>query len=260
MALTVEQIDAVDDFLTTSDFLASGAVITDLDGTAVHEVSGATLVHKDVGAGLKKVYDMGRPVVINTLRFPLSVIRTFGKEWYKISTRPVPVILLNGSQLGYLAKHKDEFVFDTIATFPVTEIEIGSVLSSLRHFKNVLNDIILFYYPADWTKGEIIWTADKNKISFLQHKYKSAAKVFSCSVSELADSLQVEPLCMMLLLIDTKQDKLMAYQHTKRENFITAVDVNKRSGTVQMADLLGIKLKDSVGAGDSEMDLFLDST
>jgi len=67
-------------FFQQSRFAASGGVITDLDGTAVHEEQGRIYIPQPVEFGLKVLYDTGRPVVLNSLRFPLSVMRTFGKE------------------------------------------------------------------------------------------------------------------------------------------------------------------------------------
>ncbi|MEJ7680254.1 MAG: hypothetical protein WKG06_20850 [Segetibacter sp.] len=69
---------------------------------------------------MKKIYDLGRPVVINTLRFPLSVMRTFGREWYSISNAPVPTVLMNGSQLGYMTETSEGAIgYKEIAAFPL---------------------------------------------------------------------------------------------------------------------------------------------
>ena len=260
MALNEEQLRLLEEFLETSRYLTNGAVITDLDGTAVHEFNGSTIIHKDVEFGLKRVYDAGRPVVINTLRFPLSVIRTFGKEWYKISASSIPVVLLNGSQLGHITKTDSGFVFDQMAAFPMNEDEINNVITTIDRFSDVMKDLILFYYPQDWTAGEIIWTSEKGKIPFLQNKYQSASAVISTPPEALPEILLQSPVCMILLLIDAPNDKLMAYQHTKRNNFFTHDKVDKLTGSEQIAKHLGFELADSVGAGDSTMDVFLAGT
>jgi hydroxymethylpyrimidine pyrophosphatase-like HAD family hydrolase len=260
MNLSAEQLVKVEEFLEISDFVSKGAVITDLDGTAVHEVNGMTIIHTDVEAGLKLIYDAGRPVVINTLRFPLSVIRTFGREWYKISNAPIPVVLLNGSQLGYIVKYEDNFAFEQIAAFPMRDVEINKVLTTIERFNDVLDNVVLFYYPQDWKKGEMIWTANKEKISLLQEKYRSASTVFSTPVEELSRILLNESICMILLLIDVPGDRLMAYQHTERNNFFTREKVDKLYGSVHMARHLGFNLEDAIGAGDSGMDVFLAGT
>src|SRR3954468_1818745 len=102
-------------FFDKSFFAESGGIITDLDGTAIHEFQGNYSIPKTVELGLKKIYDLGRPIVLNTLRFPLSVIRTFGEDWYNISRKPIPAVLMNGSQLGYVVQKKDgNIIFEEI--------------------------------------------------------------------------------------------------------------------------------------------------
>src|SRR5688500_548517 len=91
-------------FLNQSTFATSGAVVTDLDGTAVHEFQGKIIIPKEVELGLMRHYESGRPLILNSLRFPLSVIRTFGQEWYKLSNAPIPTVTLNDSALGFITK------------------------------------------------------------------------------------------------------------------------------------------------------------
>ena len=62
-------------FLAEADFAGKGAIVTDLDGTAVHEFEGRVVIPELVSHALKHLNDLGRPVVLNTLRFPLNVIR-----------------------------------------------------------------------------------------------------------------------------------------------------------------------------------------
>jgi hydroxymethylpyrimidine pyrophosphatase-like HAD family hydrolase len=260
MAIDHDHYRVLDEFITKSKFLRRGAVITDLDGTAVHETNGQTIIHRDVEAGLKKVYESGRPVIINTLRFPLSVIRTFAKEWYSLSGASIPCVLLNGSQVGYIISEEDEFIFKQVSAFTLKEIEIQKIVTTLQRFGNVVNDIILFYYPEDWRKGELIWTPVPDKIESIKNKYRSAESVFSSGLEELTNRLLQEPICMILMLIDTSEDKLMAYQHTKKNNFFTTDSVDKLSGTEEIARLMNFDLEESVGAGDSAMDVFLSGT
>src|SRR2546423_11825681 len=100
-------------FLRESKFRDRGAVITDLDGTSVHEQEGRVYIPKAVELGLKHLYDLGRPLMLNSLRFPLSVLRTFGKEWHSISNAPIPTVTLNGSLLGYVTKTaEDHLIFE----------------------------------------------------------------------------------------------------------------------------------------------------
>src|SRR5438067_2292571 len=129
MAISESHHLQLQDFFNQSNFADAGGVITDLDGTAIHEYQGKYIIPKSVELGLKKVHDLGRPVIINTLRFPLSVMRTFGKEWYDISKSPVPTVLMNGSQLGFMIETKDgNLVYEEITAFPLTESEKDNVL------------------------------------------------------------------------------------------------------------------------------------
>ncbi|MBC7948883.1 MAG: HAD family phosphatase [Chitinophagaceae bacterium] len=258
MTLSDEQVAELQHFFGKSNFSTEGAVITDLDGTAVHEVEGRTVIHRSVEVGLKRLYDIGRPIVINTLRFPLSVIRTFAHDWYLMSNGSIPVILLNGSQLGYITKHENDFAFEQLASFPLTKDEVATVYVGIEKLVNdSIKDFILFIYPEDWTKGEIIWTPDAERIPHFQEKYKSASQVISTTIEELQKMLHSNPICMFLLLLDIPTDRLMAYQHTKRSNFITHKGVDKLFGAEQMAKQLSFKLTSSIGAGDTDMDVFL---
>ena len=259
MAISESISTQLQNFFNQSDFEGKGGVITDLDGTAIHEYQGRYLIPHSVETGLKKIYDLGRPVVINTLRFPYSVMRTFGREWYKISNAPIPTVLMNGSQLGFITDAgEDKIGYEEIAAFPLEEEEINEVLQIIVEFlKDGINNLLVFYYPRNWTRGEIIWTPVKEKIPEVQLKYKSASAVFSGEFLQLEEELKKEDTCMIFLLIDIPQDKLMAYQHTKKSNFFTHKGVDKRSGSEHIAEQLGFELAHSLGAGDSEMDTFL---
>ena len=100
MALAPDTLTAVKDFFASSGFAQRGAIVTDLDGTAVREYEGRAVIHVAVEVGLKRLHDLGHPFVINTLRFPLSLMRTFGRAWMSISTAPIPTVALNGSLIG----------------------------------------------------------------------------------------------------------------------------------------------------------------
>jgi hydroxymethylpyrimidine pyrophosphatase-like HAD family hydrolase len=258
MVLNNEQLLLLDRFFSNSNFSTEGAVITDLDGTAVHENDGRTVIHHSVEKGLKSIHSVGRPVIINTLRFPLSVIRTFAHEWFLISNSPIPVILLNGSQLGHITHSGNNFEFEQLTSFPLLETEINDVLGSIKRLTDAgVNDFLVFYYSENWKHGEVIWTPVPDKIPYLQKKYKSASSVISTDVNTLHGHVLDKPLCMIFLLIEMPQDKLMAYQHTKRSNFITHRGVDKLYGSQQMASILSFDMTHSMGAGDSEMDTFL---
>ncbi len=246
-------------FLRQSNFASAGGVLTDLDGTAVYEDQGRVYIPKPVEFGLKQMHDLGRPFILNSLRFPLSVLRTFGREWYSISNAPIPAVSLNGSLLGYVTKTAaDELAFEEIDAFPLTVEEIDEVLQGVRGLiDGGIKNILVFYYPRDWRIGEVIWTPVAENILPVKEKYVSASSVTAVEFAKLRDQLIAEDICLIFLLIDEAEDKLMAYQHTKRSNFFTRKGVDKRFGAQRIAETLGVELAHSVGAGDAELDCFL---
>lgn|SRR5215211_1300470 len=261
MPINPVQQKALEYFFGKSHFFDRGAVITDLDGTAIFEYKGKCSIPNEVELGLKEIYDLGRPIAINTLRFPLSVMRTFGNDWYRISNRPIPTILMNGSQLGYIIQQENgELSYEEIAAFPLDGNEIGDALSIVKDLlKKGTEDLLLFYYTRRWQKGEIIWTPAAKTKDAVAAKYTSASEVISESIVDLEQRLLAEDICMIFLLINMPQDQLMAYQHTRQSNFFTHKGVDKEWGAQQLANYLGFEMEDSVGAGDSEMDTFLKS-
>jgi hydroxymethylpyrimidine pyrophosphatase-like HAD family hydrolase len=198
-------------------------------------------------------------VVLNTLRFPLNVIRTFGREWYSITNAPLPLITLNGSQSGYLAETSaGKIVFEEITAFPLTSRDCDGLISNVeRLVKAGLNELLLFIYPRNWMLGEQIWTPEPDRVERLQGKYTSADHIFCCDLERLADYLRDTEVCMIFMLIDAPDDRLMAYQHSKRSSFITRQGVDKLSGALDMAVRLDVDLHQSIGAGDTPMDTFL---
>ncbi len=258
--LAPEVLNAIELFVRDSGFSSKGAVITDLDGTAVHEDQGHIYIPPPVEFGLRAVYERGRPVVLNSLRFPLSVMRTFGKEWLEIAGAPIPVVSMNGSQMGFVTTdEKNELCFDEIAAFPLASNDIASVLTGVDALlEDDIRDVLLFYYPRDWRLGEIIWTPVAEKVVHVKEKYASASSVIAVEPTKLEEMLRAEEVCMIFLLIERPADDLMAYQHAKPSSFFTAKGVDKRSGTEAIACKLGFDLGSSIGAGDTEMDIFLD--
>jgi len=259
-AIQKYEFDAVlRNFLMQSKFADRGAVITDLDGTAVHEEQGRVYIPEPVEFGLKKIYELGRPVVLNSLRFPLSVMRTFGKEWIAIANAPIPVVSLYGSQIGYVTRDSNqELCFEELDAFPLSGDEIDEVFAVVKKMvDNGERDLLLFYYPRDWRMGEIIWTPVAEKVIHVKEKYTSASSVTAVELEKLREQLHAEEICMLFLLVEIPQDRLMAYQHTNRSNFFTHRGVNKLTGTEAIAKHLAFDLAHSIGAGDSEMDKFL---
>jgi hydroxymethylpyrimidine pyrophosphatase-like HAD family hydrolase len=248
----------VEHFIEHSQFERRGAVVLDLDGTALLEEQRKVFISGSVERGIKSIDNIGRPVVINTLRFPLSVIRTVGEEWYRITDNPIPTVLLNGALLGYIHKGEYGLEYDELAAYPMDSNEIRSFVEGVRELvESGIHDLVIFYYPRDWKTGEVVWTPEEEKMEHLEEKYPSASEVISCEINALRERLEDSEVCMALLLVDRPEDKLMAYQHSKRSSFFTHEGVDKAYGMRQLGDRLDLSLKDSIGAGDTEMDIFL---
>lgn len=259
MSLSLKVENAIGDFAHRSGFTERGGVIIDLDGTAVHEENGRTVIPRPVELGLKALYDRGRPVVLNSLRFPLSVMRTFGKEWLAISNSPIPIVSMNGSQVGYVQRdEKGELCFEEVVAFPLTSNEIDAVFTGVDALlADGIRDVLLFYYPRDWRMGEIIWTPVAEKVTYVKEKYKSASAVTAVEAAKLQEQLHEEEICMIFLLIERPADDLMAYQHSKPSSFFTTKGVDKLTGAQAAADYIGFDMAASLGAGDTPMDVFL---
>lgn len=259
MVLSAEIDAKLQRFIEQSSFTTSGVVITDLDGTAVHEYQGKIAIPKEVELGLMRHYERGRPLILNSLRFPLSVIRTFGQDWYRLSNAPIPTVTLNGSLMGFVKKKDEaELIFEEAVAFPLTKEEIVEALKGVKAILDRgLKNILVFYYPRDWRIGEVIWTPVPENVIPVKEKYASASAVTAVEFPKLQEQMLAEEICMIFLLIDAPEDQLMAYQHTKRSNFITHKGVDKLFGAQAMAKFLQSDLRDSLGAGDTELDNFL---
>ena len=247
------------EFLAQSEFMRHGGVMTDLDGTAVHEENGRVYVSVPMETGLKRMHDLGRDVIINSLRFPLSVIRTFGKAWYQIAGVPVPVVSLRGSLCGRMVLQKSgEIGFEEIEAICLEREDVRRIVSNASALVEAgANELLIFFYPRDWRRGEMIWTPDPARAQDVAAKYRSASQVISGGVQTLEQALLAHEICMVFQLLDLPQDRAMAYQHTQRNSFFTHAGVDKHYGAQRIAQRLGIDLLHSIGAGDSPMDDFL---
>lgn len=245
--------------MSDANFAQTGGIVTDLDGTALHEQQGRVYIPKPVELGFKHLHDLGRPFVLNSLRFPLSVLRTFGRDWYSLSNAPIPAVTLNGSLLGYVVQDGDgNMAFQEIAAFPLSAVEIDRSIDGVEQLlNNNIKEVLLFYYPRDWRSGEVIWTPIAEQVLPVKERYVSASAVTAVELSRLRDQMHAEDICMIFLLLNVAEENLMAYQHTKRSNFITHEGVDKLFGSQRMAESLGFDLTSSIGAGDTEMDRFL---
>ena len=255
-----EVLPRLQHFLQGCAFGERGGVMTDLDGTAVHEIEGRVLLSRSVEDGLRQVHAAGREVMVNTLRFPLSIIRVFADEWLRATGSDMHAVSLKGSLVGRIvAARSGQPAFEELAAWPLAEAELREILDGVRGLDGQdVDDLLVFFYPRRWTEGELIWTPDAARIGHVQAKYRSASRVFAGGVAALEAELFAQPQCMVFMLIDVPQDRLMAYQHTGRARFFTHAGVDKRSGGLALAAELGLSLADSIGAGDAEADTFLD--
>jgi hydroxymethylpyrimidine pyrophosphatase-like HAD family hydrolase len=178
--------DQLRSFLIASRFAHEGAVITDLDGTAVHEVEGRVAIPHTVSHGLKHLNDLGRPVILNTLRFPLNVIRTFGREWHAITNAPLPLVSLNGAVIGHLTSADHGVTFEEVAAFPLARSDIEELLTGVQGLVDGgVHELVLFYYPRNWMMGELIWTPAPERLKELRAKYLSATEITSSTFDQL---------------------------------------------------------------------------
>lgn len=127
---------------TSKTFLA-----LDLDGTALLEDHGKVFISSSVEKGVRAIHDFEIPVVLNTLRFPMSVIKTVGEAWYQIADVPILTVLLNGSVLGYIKCDDGALHYEELAAFPLTHPEIISMLNGVRQLiEGGIDDILVFFY------------------------------------------------------------------------------------------------------------------
>jgi len=166
---------------------------------------------------------------------------------------------MKGSQIGrVVTSASGETAFEEWHAETLKDAEIAEVLKGVEGLvADGLDDLLVFSYPRDWTRGERIWTPQPRRIDAVRAKYLSASAVVSGGVDALREELLGEPICMLFLLIDAPRDHLMAYQHTDRASFFTHAGVSKKTGAEAIAAHLGIDLGESIGAGDASPDDFL---
>src|SRR5262249_47633336 len=153
--------------------------------TALLEDHGKVFISSSVEKAVKAIHDLNIPLVLNTLRFPLSVINTVGHAWYEIAEAPILTVLLNGSVLGYIKSDDDHLHYEEIVAYPLNHTELAMVLESLTQLEQTgVDDLLLFFYSRDWREGETLWTPKAERIPELKQKFVSASRVLSGSVEQ----------------------------------------------------------------------------
>src|SRR5687768_18308662 len=107
------------------------------------------MLSRSVELGLERVHAAGREVLINTLRFPLSIMRVFGDQWRRASGSDTLVVSLKGSLIGRIvAGNGSELVFEEIEAFTLTGEELSEVLKGVRGLcEQGAEDLLVFFYP-----------------------------------------------------------------------------------------------------------------
>ena len=177
-------------------------MITDLDGTAVpsfREDSDPQRGRTRSDASLRA----GPAADLNSLRFPLSVIRTFGQDWYKLSNAPIPTVTCNGSLMGYVKKTDEgELAFEEAAAFPLTRGEIvealeGATTAGRRDQKHpcLLLSARLAHRRSDLDTGAGEHHSGEGEVP-------QRSSVTAIEFQKLQDQMLAEDICMIFLLID----------------------------------------------------------
>lgn len=257
MSLSKEQKKQIADFSSNPDFTDKGGLMTDLDGTVIQEKEGRYFIPAEVQEGLAEIYDTSCPIILNTIRFPLSVIKTFAFDWYNIAKTSIPLVSMNGSQIGYInIDRKSNFTFQEVDAFPLGEAEIKKFITDIEEILNNSGTVLAFYYPRDWSKGEIIWSSDKEKVSDTKGKYRSASHVYSSDLQTLKNNLEAEDISMIFLRA-TITEANASFLHTSHKDFYTRQGVDKLFGAKKIITCLGREIENFIGAGDTPMDVFL---
>jgi len=190
----------------------------------------------------------------------MNVVRTFGREWSAITSQPVPLVSLNGAVVGLLIPEDGEWTsFRERAAFPLSQSDVEVVLSDVDELiSGGLSNVVVFVYPRDWHAGEIVWTPAATHADALRAKYLSATEIVAGPIEILRREIVLHEVCMLSVQVDIPEDRRMAYQHVNPSQFITARGVDKLSGAREAAAQFGFELQESVGAGDTPMDRFLE--
>lgn len=263
MSLIPEHRRTLMSFLDRADF-GRGALFLDLDGVVLLEVDGRLSISGTAERGIAEVVRLGRPVVMNSLRCPQAIISKIGHEWMSQYGKEIPAILLNGSSIGRFVKVNDDLEWQEDAAFPILEEEIDDFIRGVEDLiDGGIRDMLVFFYPRDWREREIIWTPGTAHAQQKQAEYGSIARVVSWTVAELRQRMKEAETCMIFQHIDRPKEILRSYLHQDPMSFFTrkaGMRIDKASGMQEWSARNGVSPEDSIGAGDTDMDVFLSKT
>lgn len=259
MSLSLDHHRALERFVGSSD-IRKGAWFIDLDGVIFNQDKrGKITVSKEAEGGIRDMLAMGCPVIINSLRFPVSLIKSVAASWLLMFEKEIPAVLLKGSLIGRFVKRAGAIIFEEKIAYPLKEKEIDEIVNGVAdslesHLVDRPHILGVYFYPRDWRTGEIVWVPEGTRITkSVRDKFVNASEVFTCNIDELRMRIKKAGPCMVATLVD----KYRTDESRSPMDFYTTKDVDKASGTHKIAEMLGISLTDSAAAGDSLMDIFL---
>ena len=239
-------------FVAGTPFATHGALITDLDGTLLHDCGTHYGLPEAVAQGLKAIRAAGLPVVVNTLR-PPAALRHFGQEWQRrVCAAPLPAVLLNGSLLGRMHPGSDGAPrFEALEAFPLEAEDVARALHRADMLRcTAPGRLAVAYYPRDWRQGEIVWTPAPASAAAVAG-LSGESRTWAGTLAELKAALLAQDTCMVRVA-----DGATAHAIARGECY-TRQGIDKLHGARRMAQWLGLRLEDALGAGNGSMDGFL---
>ena len=135
-------------------------------------------------------------------------------------------------------------MFEEVQAFPLERGEIDEVLTGVRGLlENGIDDLLVFSMREIGRSERRSGRLRQESSSHLQDKYRSASSIVSSNVNDLRDLLMRQDICMIFMLVEAPEDRLMAYQHVKRSSFVTRQGIDKLFGARVAAERLGVDLQ-----------------
>ncbi len=169
--------------------------------------------------------------------------------WERIVSKDAPFACENGGRI--IGREGDNLSY-----FPLTGSEIQAVLTSIRP------DEIKFlgYFPKSPTQKGVIWTPQQERVPVLRKIFKDALDITTMLLHQLERQIQADSPCMMIInpvSVDFMRELAPGLNASFNEGFITVntQNINKGTGVVQISDITGISLAETLVAGNDHNDL-----